>query len=50
MKNLNIVAQNKYFVTSLIVITIEIVFYFSNSVQLDIQFSSGTRIMIETNR
>ncbi len=50
MKNLNIVKhQNKYFVISLIVIAIGIVFYFINGVQLDIQFSGGTRIMIETN-
>lgn len=49
MKNFNIVKyQNKFFVISLIIIVIGIVFYFINGVQLDIQFSGGTRILIET--
>lgn len=50
MKELNIIKhQNKYFAISLVVIAIGIVFYFINGIQLDVQFSGGTRIMIETN-
>lgn len=50
MKELNIIKhQNKYFAISLVVIAIGIIFYFINGIQLDVQFSGGTRIMIETN-
>jgi len=50
MKQLNIIKnQNKYFIISLAIIAIGLVFYIVQGVQLDIQFSGGTRIMIETN-
>lgn len=50
MKQINIVKhQKKYFAISLVVIAIGIIFYFINGIQLDVQFSGGTRIMIETN-
>lgn len=50
MKQINVIEhQNKYLLISLVVIVIGIVFYFVNGIQLDIQFSGGTRIMIETN-
>lgn len=50
MKSLDIIKhQNKYFAISIIVIAIGIIFYFINGIQLDVQFSGGTRIMIETN-
>jgi len=50
MKQLNIIKnQNKYFFISLAIIVIGLIFYIVNGVQLDIQFSGGTRIMIETN-
>lgn len=41
--------KNKFFALSIILITIGIVFYFINGLQLDVQFSGGTRILIETN-
>jgi preprotein translocase subunit SecF len=41
--------QNKYLALSLIIIVIGIIFYFINGLQLDIAFSGGTRILIETN-
>lgn len=50
MKELNIVKnQNKYFFISIAIIAVGLIFYIMNGIQLDIQFSGGTRIMIETN-
>lgn len=41
--------QKKFFAISLVIIAIGILFYFINGLQLDIAFSGGTRILIETN-
>jgi len=50
MPNINILKnKNKFFAVSIIIIAIGIAFYFINGLQLDIQFSGGTRILIETN-
>lgn len=50
MLNLNVAKdKNRFFAVSIIIIAIGIVFYFINGLQLDIQFSGGTRILIETN-
>jgi len=50
MKQVEIIRnKSKFFIVSLAVIAVGIVFYLINGVQLDIQFSGGTRIMIETN-
>lgn len=50
MKQINVVKhQKKFFLISLAVIAVGIIFYFINGIDLDIEFSGGTRIMIETN-
>lgn len=50
MLNINIIKnQYKFFAVSIVIIAIGIIFYFINGLQLDIQFSGGTRILIETN-
>jgi len=50
MKQVNVVEnQYKYLFISLAVIAVGLVFCIINGVQYDIQFSGGTRIMIETN-
>lgn len=50
MKFIDIIKhQKKFFVISLVIIAIGILFYFINGLQLDIAFSGGTRILIETN-
>lgn len=41
--------KNTFFAVSIILIAIGIVFYFINGFQLDVQFSGGTRMLIETN-
>lgn len=41
--------KNKFFLISTAIIAIGIVFYFINGLNLDVQFSGGTRILIETN-
>jgi preprotein translocase subunit SecF len=41
--------QNKFFAISAVIILIGIVFFFINGINLDVQFSGGTRILIETN-
>ena len=41
--------KNIFFLISLIIIATGIVFYFINGFQLDVQFSGGTRMLIETN-
>ncbi len=41
--------KNKFFLLSIFIIVIGIVFYFINGLQLDIQFKGGTRMLIETN-
>lgn len=50
MKQINIVKhQKKFFLISLAVIAVGMIFYIVRGVPLDIQFSGGTRIMIEMN-
>ena len=41
--------KNIFFSISIILIVIGIIFYFINGLELDVQFSGGTRILIETN-
>ncbi len=41
--------QNKFFTISAVIIIIGIIFFFINGLNLDVQFSGGTRILIETN-
>lgn len=50
MENFNIIKhQKKFFAVSGVIILIGIVFFFINGLNLDVQFSGGTRILIETN-
>ncbi len=50
MKDFDLIKhQKKFFIISAVIILIGIVFYFINGVNLDVQFSGGTRILIETN-
>lgn len=50
MKDFDLVKhQKKFFIISAVIILIGIVFYFINGLNLDVQFSGGTRILIETN-
>ncbi|NLN66411.1 MAG: protein translocase subunit SecF [Clostridiaceae bacterium] len=41
--------KNKFFAVSLAIILLGIIFFLINGLNLDIQFSGGTRILIETN-
>lgn len=41
--------QKKFFIVSAVIILIGVVCFFINGVNLDVQFSGGTRILIETN-
>ena len=50
MKSFNFIKhQYKFFAISAVIILIGIVFFFINGINLDVQFSGGTRILIETN-
>jgi len=41
--------KNKFFLLSVVIIVLGIVFYFINGLQLDVEYRGGTRILIETN-
>ena len=50
MFNFDFIKHKKiFFSISIILIVIGIVFYFINGLNFDVQFSGGTRILIETN-
>lgn len=50
MEKFNIIKhQAKFFTVSAVIILIGVVFFFINGLNLDVQFSGGTRILIETN-
>lgn len=50
MKDFDLIKhQKKFFIFSAVIILIGIAFYFINGINLDVQFSGGTRILIETN-